>query len=331
MVLTEKNFKQKNLLQGPSVLELAKKALACVRKATSFLSSLVDEDGKPKESSKMIEDVVDEMLESMYQFLRGKQFVEAEDDGKEAESSDVEEEEDTPTTNHEVAANDSLPARKRDWMFHGYMSVLLFGPLAPKQDRLSFFFHDDPLPSDRKKYSRATARSEKRKDEIKERSIAVAAQDHSIAPKGSRGMSVLEKVQLRDIELKQASLALQLGKYDSQRSHQIVMALKFEAETLERKIDRAMRRAENTGKYDEVDRLEQELDTVRFTIAQNRLEATSSTQIGVKRCRDMLEDNDAGEVVVLEPPIPPATGGSVAASVTAGTTADRSEGTISTK
>ena len=41
------------------------------------------------------------------------------------------------------------------------MSVLLFGPLAPVDQHLTFFLNGDPLPGDKKNLGRAAAREER--------------------------------------------------------------------------------------------------------------------------------------------------------------------------
>ena len=101
------------------------------------------------------------------------------------------------------------------------------------------------------------------------------------------------------VELQKANLSLKLSQFDKQRNEQNVYALKMEAETLERKIDRAMKRAERSGQYSEVDVLEKELGVVRCSMANARMEAHSDLASGVKRCRQMLE----GEEGLLDEPI----------------------------
>ena len=64
--------------------------------------------------------------------------------------------------------------------------------------------------------------------------------------------------------------------------------MRLEAETLERKIDRATRHAESTGNFEAVDRLEDELDQVRYAMANARMKGANAADTGLKRCRDIL-------------------------------------------
>ena len=159
------------------------------------------------------------------------------------------------------------------------MAVLLYGPLAPKEHRLSFFFNSDPLPGDKKSYGRAAARAERKKSEDRQRSI-------NAATAGSKGrcLSVSERVKL-------AKLEIQVGRYNKDLLDSNVLTLHVEASLLERKLDRALKRAETTSNFDPVDKLEEELDVVRNAIVELRNQQKNNRS-GVKRCHDLLVDEE---------------------------------------
>ena len=90
-------------------------------------------------------------------------------------------------------------------------------------------------------------------------------------------MSVLERVQL-------ATLELNVGRFDKENTENEILTLKFEVDMLEKKIDRAMQRAQLSGDFTKVDALEQELDEVRLRLSSFR----DKRSIGIKRCRDLL-------------------------------------------
>ena len=118
---------------------------------------------------------------------------------------------------------------------------------------------------------RAAARDQKNEREAVERSINAGVS------KGKRGMSVLERVQL-------ATLELNVGRFDKENTENEILTLKFEVDMLEKKIDRAMQRAQLSGDFTKVDALEQELDEVRLRLSSFR----DKRSIGIKRCRDLL-------------------------------------------
>ena len=297
-ILSEKDFKTQTLITGRTIHNQARKTLGTVRKACAVLKQYVKEDGTPKFSGDTIEDVVNKLLDDMYEQLKGKSALEIENDVDpesiksgstlEEENSEVEEENDANSDNNSVAS--STIQRPTNWMFHGFMACLLFGPMARPEKRLSFFMTADPLPKDKKNYSRAAAREQKRKNEADVRSLAGTTDAVcGDQPKhNKRGMTVADRVRI-------ASLELQLGRYESDKQDSKVIALKFEADVLEKKIDRAIRRAANTNNYDEVDKLEDELDTLRSQMTHLRnIDDSNAT----KKCRALV--GEAEDVVVVE-------------------------------
>ena len=278
-VLSQRDYKSKELLQGRTIHNHARTTLANVRKACSLVKDLLKEDGTPVKSGETIEDVMETMLEEMYAMLNGKKNVEEEGVVRIADD-DVSDGEDVVGTNPSGVTdsnrNDERPA---SWFFHGFMAVLLFGPLAPKEQRLSFFFSSDPLPADKKSFGRAAARAERKKTEDKERSLNVVA-----GSKNARGMSVSERVKL-------AKLEIQVGRYNKDLLDSNVLTLRVEASLLESKLERAMKRAATTSNFDQVDQLEAELDEVRAAIVALRTQQNKNKH-GVKRCHDLLTAND---------------------------------------
>ena len=118
-------------------------------------------------------------------------------------------------------------------------------------------------------------------------------------------MSQAEQVQI-------ASLELQLGKYDKDQKQSSLVALKFEADMLERRIERLISIAERRPEYfEKVEQVEAELDEIRDAMVEIRKSNVSE----VKRCRSFIattsqqeeeadkpteEDEVEDEVLVLE-------------------------------
>ena len=275
-ILSRANYRNKSLLLGRTLYNNAKDVLTTVRKACAFAARLVDEDGVPVESGKTQDDVIEEMLSDMYRLLKGKKSSEVEED-----EDPTSESEELPTGSNDdsVVDKNGDDDRPASWFFHGFMAVLLFGPLAPKEQRLSFFFSSDPLPADKKSFGRAAARAERKKTEDKERSLNVVA-----GSKNARGMSVSERVKL-------AKLEIQVGRYNKDLLDSNVLTLRVEASLLESKLERAMKRAATTSNFDQVDQLEAELDEVRAAIVALRTQQNKNKH-GVKRCHDLLTAND---------------------------------------
>ena len=71
-VLTNANHKSTQVLRGRTIHNYARSTLTTVRKACSFVQPLLKEDGTPVESGKTVDDIIEEMLENMYQMLKGK-------------------------------------------------------------------------------------------------------------------------------------------------------------------------------------------------------------------------------------------------------------------
>ena len=173
--------------------------------------------------------------------------------------------------------------RPAGWFFHGFYAVYVFGPFAPPEKRLAFFLTSDPLPGDKQAFSRKQARDEKKKRENVERSL-------STKPKVSnnfRGLTTTEKVQIANIEL-------QFGRFQKDQSDAAVLSLKFEADILERKLERALQKAAVTDDFGPVDRLEAELDVLLQAMSKAR--ASANVNGGLKRCLDLIssEENDGG-------------------------------------
>ena len=292
-VLSNKDYKNSTLITGRTILGQAKNTLSTVRKACSVLGGLVKEDGTPKFSGDTIEDVVNKMLDQMYELLKGKsQAEEADDDDPkkttaEEECSEAEEEVEDPQSGDSQPSNSS--ERPTNWMFHGFMAVLLFGPMAAPEKRLSFFLNSDPLPQDRKNFSRAASREQKRKRDDNERSVAAITIDDSPSTSGpKRGMTVADQVRI-------ASLELQYGRFESDRHDSRMISLKFESEMLEKKIERALQKASVTGDFEPVDRLEADLDELRRGMASCR-ENSHSTQ--TNRCKKLIGEEKKAESTV---------------------------------
>ena len=190
-----------------------------------FVKDLLKEDGTPVKSGETIEDVMETMLEEMYAMLNGKKNVEEEGVVRIADD-DVSDGEDVVGTNPSGVTdsnrNDERPA---SWFFHGFMAVVIFGPFAPIEKRLTFFTTSDPLPANKKALNRKTAREEKKKRAATKRSLN--ANTSGAATVGERGLSVTEQVQL-------ANLELQFGRFEKDRADAAVISLKFQADIVEK-------------------------------------------------------------------------------------------------
>lgn len=283
------SFNSKTLATGRMLLSQAKDTLKTIKKACAELKQLVNEDGTPKKSGETTEDVVNQLLEIMFHSLKGKRMVEDEvaspsknkNDGGE-DASDVDssinagdDASSRTSTRDNVDYVGDEPVRPNDWTFHGLMAVLLFGPMATPDKRLKFFLNSDPLPGEKKSLGRAAARESKMNEDMAERSINAGMM------KGKRGMTVVERVQL-------ATLELNVGRFDKESNEHDILMLKFEADMLEKKIDRATDRAKLRNDFSKVDELELELDAVRARMASFR----DKTTAGIKRCRELLSGED---------------------------------------
>ena len=57
------------------LLTQAKETLRTIRKACAELKELVNEDGSPKRSGETVEDVLNELLDTMFHALKGKKLL----------------------------------------------------------------------------------------------------------------------------------------------------------------------------------------------------------------------------------------------------------------
>ena len=136
--LSRVNYHNKSLILGRTLYNNAKQVLGTVRKACAIAGRLVDEDGVPLESGKTQDDVIEEMLGDMYNLLKGKKSIEIEIDGDDP-SSETDELPSSGCNDDSISNVGTEDERPLTWFFYGFMAVILFGPLAPKEHRLSFF------------------------------------------------------------------------------------------------------------------------------------------------------------------------------------------------
>ena len=102
---------------------------------------------------------------------------------------------------------------------------------------------------------------------------------------GQRGLSVTEQVQL-------ANLELQFGRFQKDRADAAVIFLKFQADIVEKKLERPLQKAAVMEDFTMVDHLEAELDKLINAIAATRDHATGT---GVKRCIQLISGTDKKE------------------------------------
>ena len=111
------------LCTGAYLYRQAIRAMASIRKAIAEAKKLVDEEGKPLMSGHSTEDVLKAVVDKVYEQI-----------GKSGNSS---------ATSSPNDDDDDDESKKKKW-FHGYIAFVLFGPLAPKENRLDIFCTGDP-------------------------------------------------------------------------------------------------------------------------------------------------------------------------------------------
>jgi hypothetical protein len=224
----------------------------------------VNDDGTPKETgNRTIEEICELLLDDMYEFLKGKQNL----DDEKAEDSGTEDLE-----LNEDAGEDTTTGRPANWVFHGYMAFVLFGPLATESRRLNFFLNGDPPAWNKKSFGRAAYRKKEQKQIQVQRNIALS---------DNRGMTLGERVQI-------ASLELQYSRVEQEGREGSFIALKMESDLLTSQIVRALEVANVSQDFQRYHMLEVLLDGIREKMGKINSEPSGST-VSLKRCHELVD------------------------------------------
>ena len=183
-VLLKTSFTGTDLVGGPYLYRNAQRAMTNIRKALALATPLVDEDGNPKESGKTRDSVLQEILLKFNSGAKTDDPIGDDDEDGEDDNSDE------ATTASAPQVNSKNP---KGW-FPGYFAFVLWGPLAPKEDRLDLFSINDPKGRGVK--GRANHRQRDRDDKKKLRKGDTSNQ---------RGMTLRDRIQLTSLEQRNAN------------------------------------------------------------------------------------------------------------------------------
>jgi hypothetical protein len=262
-VLERVNFNGSQLCNGRYLKEQSAKTLRTVRKACTRVRQWVNEDGTPKKNgNRTIEEICELLLDDMYEFLKGKQNMD-EEKVEDSGTEDLELNEDT--------GEDTTTGRPANWIFHGYMAFVLFGPLATESRRLDFLLNGDPPACNKKSHGRANRKKEPKQVKV----------PHNITLSDNGGMTLGERVQL-------ASLELQYSRVDQEARQFNFNSLKLESDVLQSQIVRALEVANCTQDFTRYHKLEELLDDIREKMGKISSEASGSA-ISLKRCHELLQ------------------------------------------
>jgi hypothetical protein len=220
-------------MEGRALYDLAYITLRNLRKASARVQKYIKVDGTPNASGHSKDNVVRLLLDDMYLQLKGKSSM------GEADLSDNESEENDGTEeNDETDAIDGTSEKPpSSWPFPGFMTFMLFGPMAPEEQRIDFFLIKDPKKEVKKSYGRVAMREDKKKQNELERQLRVGGEGPE-----ARGKTFNERVQV-------AALDLQVSRFDQERQEGSFLSFKIEADLLQKQIDRAYKIAELDGDY----------------------------------------------------------------------------------
>jgi hypothetical protein len=142
-VLEKNSFGKGAQVSGRVLKRGADDALKTIKKAVSFVLSLLNDDGSPHNSGNRVDDVDAKVLDFMLCLLKGKNTV---DDVKEDKAED----DVVAEAKHEVEARGEAPAlnpnrapafHPGDWFFHGWIAFELHVLMAPPPEKMHFDPH----------------------------------------------------------------------------------------------------------------------------------------------------------------------------------------------
>jgi len=142
-------FNQTGLVTGRTLRELSATALRNIKKAYAICEPMIDEHGHPLHSGTTIEEIQESVLQQMYILNHGNATGDEEPDDDNVDAANTK-----STTNvaDPGTSTPALPSKKSKWIFTGWMAFVMWGPLAPENQRLDIFRIGD-VPTEDKKAS----------------------------------------------------------------------------------------------------------------------------------------------------------------------------------
>jgi hypothetical protein len=161
-ILQNWTFKSTTVITGRTLHDLVLASKENIRKAHAFLETKVEDIGEPIQSGTTRDDVIEALLDHMFIELKKK------GDGADANST-IELEGDPPQHQEgdnslsENADDTTLDIRPADYIFRGFYCVLLFGTLAPLNERLVCLSANKSELSAEQDLSRAKMRADRKR------------------------------------------------------------------------------------------------------------------------------------------------------------------------
>ena len=228
-------IKTSPLLTGRALIDLAKETKKLLTMADSFAEDLVDDDGNPIKSGHTRENVIEAVLDGMYDKANPKKIIPLDDAAE------------------EIRMQEAVKKRPESYRFKGFMAWLLFGKLAPTSRRIVFVDLKDPSGT-REARGRAAQRLAEAKQKAKERSIKAGP----IVGDG-RGVSLNQRIAAAALEEKKAASRRMEKSNDKEMR---IIATKISLDLVDRQIKRALDRGQST------DQLELEEDSLKMQLSQ---------------------------------------------------------------
>lgn len=246
------------LITGRMLFTMAQGALKNMKKTLAVLLQMpevtaITPFGCEYKSGISEEEVKIILLQNMYIEFKGK------DD----EQDDDNDEEQQNNATNEI--NDSIDVEKNsvrpdNWYFNGWFAFCMFGPFVEEKDRITLLEIGGTKSDNNLENGRKQVRKEKRKSDDDERNNDT---------NNNRGFSVQMRIELANLELRSESIGLQ-------KKERKLMALNCEMAIVQKKIDRAEKRATNAClQYDadhflwkKVDMYELESTNLQMKIAE---------------------------------------------------------------
>lgn len=172
-MLVNKNFKGNEIISPRALIDKHTQVARNLKKALSHLSKYINkEDGSIKRSGWNYRDVVDALIQDMWNELKNFAATNLADSSD--EEDDGEDNDDAADKDGNEDPNASASQKQKPpvgWFFPGILFLMVFGPFPWSKNRSDFtqHFDSDPPKSGKKKYGREATRKAKEDHEAFER------------------------------------------------------------------------------------------------------------------------------------------------------------------
>ena len=214
------------LVSGRSLHDVAKKAMANMKKALSLLYNMTEVTARTPmgceyKSGVTEEEVKMKLLQLMFVELKGKEDCDDEEDLLDDKVDDVE----SPLELLNEAG-DVIPC-PANWYFNGWFAFCLFGPFVPEANRISIIEPNGTKADSNLSNGRTAARKRKKQEEDEMRAFD---------SQNKRGVSLELKLHIANLELKQETI-------HQQKKDRKVLALTTQLQMVQSNIERTEKRA----------------------------------------------------------------------------------------